>query len=121
MCAINKFINSAYFTYRIFCSIMALKPLIILFYLAHLASRKPKVGICFPRILKYIFSDFFQTNYLNIHWTDLYEICRNGRTLSVDERPVIFFGPSRDIGMEINFLLTESTPYSSSCYVSETA
>ena len=33
-----------------------------------------------------------QTNYLNICRTDLYEICRIGRTLAVDERSeVIFF------------------------------
>ena len=31
------------------------------------------------------FSDFCQTNYLNIYWTDLHEICRIGRTLAVDD------------------------------------
>ena len=34
-----------------------------------------------------IFSDFRQTNYLNIYQTDLHEICTTGRTLAVDERP----------------------------------
>jgi len=33
-----------------------------------------------------IFSDFFQTYYLNIYLTDLYEICTDGRTLAVNER-----------------------------------
>ena len=32
----------------------------------------------------YIFSDFSQTNNLNIYRTDLHEICRIGRPLSVD-------------------------------------
>jgi len=35
--------------------------------------------------LRYIFSDFFQTNYLNIYRTDLHEICSTGRNLAVDE------------------------------------
>jgi len=35
--------------------------------------------------LKYIFSDFFRNNCLNIHQTDLSEICRDGRTLAVDK------------------------------------
>jgi len=34
---------------------------------------------------KYIFSDFCQTNHVNVCQTDLYEICRIGRTLVVDE------------------------------------
>jgi len=55
--------------------------------------------------LKNIKRDFFQTNYLNIQQTDLDEICRNGKTLSVDNL-------SRDVAMATNFLLTESTPYS---------
>jgi len=38
-----------------------------------------------------------QTNYLNICRTDLYEICRIGRTLAVDERSeVTFFDPFVD-------------------------
>jgi len=41
-----------------------------------------------PRI--YI-SDFFQTNYLNIHQTELDEISKDGRTLSVDERAAAIF------------------------------
>ena len=48
-------------------------------YLAHLAS----TNLMF---LLYIFSYFCQSNDLNIHRTDLYEICRDGRTLAVDER-----------------------------------
>ena len=38
-----------------------------------------------------IFSDFCQTNYLNIYQTDLHEICRIGRTLAVDERAEVSF------------------------------
>ena len=38
-----------------------------------------------------IFSDFSLTNYLNIYWTDLLEICRIGRTLAVDERSEVIF------------------------------
>ena len=35
-----------------------------------------------------------ENNYLDIRRTDLYEICSDGRTLAVDERPkVIFFDP----------------------------
>ena len=34
---------------------------------------------------KYL-SDFCQTKYLNIYRTDLYEICRTGRTLAVGKR-----------------------------------
>ena len=30
----------------------------------------------------HIFNDFFQTNYLNIHWTDLHQIRRVGRTMT---------------------------------------
>jgi len=37
-------------------------------------------------LFKNIFSDFCQTNYLNIYRADLHEICRIGRTLAVDER-----------------------------------
>jgi len=41
--------------------------------------------------LNYIFCDFFLTNYLNIYWTDLYDSCRIGRTLAVDERSEVIF------------------------------
>ena len=52
-----------------------------------------------------IFSDFSQTNYLNIYRTDLHEICRIGRTLSVDERSeVIFVDSSRDVAVVTNFV-----------------
>jgi len=33
---------------------------------------------------KNIFRDCCQTNYLNIYWTDLHEICTVGRALAVD-------------------------------------
>jgi len=49
-----------------------------------------------------VYSDFFKTNYLNIHRTDLYEICRDGRTLSVRERPAVIFRYFKG-----NFLLTD--------------
>jgi len=49
-------------------------------------------AICSADILEIYFSDFCQTNYLNIYQTDLYEICSVGITLAVDERSeVIFF------------------------------
>ena len=41
-----------------------------------------------------ISSDFCQTNYLNIHRTDVYEICTDGRTLTVDEEHKFFFDSS---------------------------
>jgi len=54
--------------------------------------------------LKNIFSDFCQTNYLNVYRTDLHEIYRIGRTLAVDERrEVIFFDLSRDVAIATNF------------------
>jgi len=66
------------------------------------------------------FNDFCQTNYLNIYWTYLHKICRFGRTLAVDERSeVIFFDPSKDVAVATNYLLTESTPFSSH-FISET-
>ena len=49
-----------------------------------------------------IFSDFCQTNYLNISQLSHFRI---GRTLAVDERPeVIFFDPSGDFAVAANFL-----------------
>ena len=51
------------------------------------------------------FSDFCQTNYLNIYRTDLREICTIGRTFAVDERTeVIFFDSSRDVAVATNFV-----------------
>jgi len=47
--------------------------------------------LCFAPVFKLYFSDFFQTNYLNIHWTDLCEMYRNGRTLAVDDDVKLFF------------------------------
>ena len=66
--------------------------------LAHSASNKPKVGYMFCCFfILYIFSDFFQTNYLYIHLIDLYEIYKDGRTLAVDERSKLFFSITRGI------------------------
>ena len=63
-------------------------------------------GLCFAGVLfKKYFNDFCQTNYLNIHQTDVHEICRIGRTLTVDERSeVIFFDSPRDIAAVTNFV-----------------
>jgi len=53
--------------------------------------------------LKNIFSDFCQTDYLNIFRTDLLGICRIDRTVAVDERSeVAFFDPSRDAAVATN-------------------
>jgi len=52
-----------------------------------------------------------ETNYLDIRQTDLYEICSDGRTLAVDERPkVIFSIPQGTLPWQPIFLLNESTP-----------
>jgi len=50
------------------------------------------------------FSDFCQTNYLNIYWTDLCEIGRIGRTLAVDERSEVIFHRSRNVAVTTNFV-----------------
>jgi len=42
-----------------------------------------------------IFSDFSQTNYLNIYWTDLHESYRIGRTLAVRKRSEVIFSIPR--------------------------
>jgi len=56
---------------------------------------RPEEGLCFAVVLKNIFGDFCQTNYLNICRTDLHEICRIGQPSAVDERSeVTFFDPS---------------------------
>ena len=47
------------------------------------------------------FNDFCLTNYLNICRTDLHQICRNGRTMTVDERSEI--SPSRNAAVATNF------------------
>ena len=48
-------------------------------------------------LLLYIFNDFCQINYRNIYGTDLHPVCRDGRTMAVDERTeVIFFRFLRD-------------------------
>ena len=44
---------------------------------------------CF--FINVILSDLRQTNYLNIHQTDLYEICTDGRTVAVDDRAEVIF------------------------------
>jgi len=55
--------------------------------------------------LLYILRDFFQTNYLNIHRTDFYEICRIGGTLAVGERSeVIFFRFLENVATTNNYL-----------------
>jgi len=36
-----------------------------------------------------IFNDFFQSNDLNIYWTDLRQIFRNGKTVAVDDQSEI--------------------------------
>jgi len=65
------------------------------------------------------FSDFYQTNYLNIYGTDLHEICRIGRTLTVDEwSEVIFFDHSRDVSVATNFV-DKIDPQSTPCIISE--
>jgi len=47
------------------------------------------------------FNNFFLIIYLNIHRTDLYEVCRDGRTWSVDERSeVIFFDSPRTLQLQ---------------------
>ena len=48
-------------------------------------------GLCFARVSKIPFSDFCQTDYLNIYRTDLHEICRIGGTSAVDERSEVTF------------------------------
>jgi len=48
---------------------------------------------CWCFIFLLYFSDFFQTDYLNIHRTDVHKICRNGRTLAVDERFEVILVP----------------------------
>jgi len=49
------------------------------------------------------FSDFCQSNYLNIYRTDLHEICRIGRTLGANEcSQVIFFDPSKGVAVATN-------------------
>ena len=53
--------------------------------------RRRGLMFCCCFIFKYFFCDFCHTNYLNIDRTDLYEICRTGRTLAVDERPEVSF------------------------------
>ena len=48
---------------------------------------------CLSLFLIYLFSfhDFWRANYLNIYWTDLHQICRIARTMTVDERPEVSF------------------------------
>ena len=61
--------------------------------LAHpICAKRRRGGLVFCCCFKIYFSDFCQTNYLNIYRTDLRKICRIVRTLAVDERSeVIFF------------------------------
>jgi len=48
-------------------------------------------GLCFARVSKIPFSDFCQTDYLNIYRTDLHEICRIGGTSAVDDDLKLLF------------------------------
>ena len=61
-------------------------------------------GLCFAVVclIKNIFIDFCQTNYLNIYRTDIYEICR--KTLAVDKWFEVIFDPSRDVVVVTNFV-----------------
>jgi len=47
--------------------------------------------------LNYIFSDFSQTNCLNIYWTELYKICTDGRTFATDEQFKVIFSHSETV------------------------
>ena len=46
--------------------------------------------LCFIFIIL-IFNDFCQANYLNVYQTDLHQMCRDGRTMAVDERAEVSF------------------------------
>jgi len=48
----------------------------------------------FPLVFCILFSDFFQTNYLNIYRTDLHEIYRIDRILAVDQRSKVILSIS---------------------------
>ena len=48
-------------------------------------------GLCFAYVFFPFFYDFCQPSYLNIYRTDLHRICRDGRTLAVDERVEVPF------------------------------
>jgi len=55
-------------------------------------TERAYVLLMFHNIFKiFIFSGFCQTNYLNVHHTDLYEIYRDGSTLAVDKRSEVIF------------------------------
>jgi len=55
------------------------------------------------------FSDFYQTNYVNIYGTDVHEICRIGRTLAVDERSEAIFSTVQGTLPRQPILWAEST------------
>jgi len=50
-----------------------------------------------------IFNDFCQTNYLNIHLTDLHRICIVGKTVTVVNDVKFVFDPSRDVTVAAKF------------------
>jgi len=54
----------------------------------------PALMFCAVLFFIICFSDFFRTNYLDIYQTDLHEICRIGRTLSIDELSEVIFSIS---------------------------
>jgi len=56
-------------------------------FLAHFVCCNQRRLYVLPLFLIYLFfSDFCQIRYLNIYWTDLYQIFRVGRSMAVDER-----------------------------------
>jgi len=58
---------------------------------------------------KKYFSDFYQTDYLNIYRTDLHEICRIGRTFAVVERSEVIFSISQGTLSQQSILWAKST------------
>ena len=62
------------------------------------------------------FSDFCQTNYLNVYLTDLHEICRIGNLWPQTNDLKLFFDPSRDVAVATSYvgkIDLHSTPCSS--------
>jgi len=47
----------------------------------------------FTYLFSYLFIviDFCQTIYLNIYWTDLHQICKDGRTTALDKQSEVKF------------------------------
>jgi len=58
------------------------------------ALREAQARWAYVLLMFFIFKIFLvtcHTNYLSIYRTDLHEICRIGRTLAADERPIVIF------------------------------